>query len=323
MEQDELLEYAELATAMKDDIASEALVLEEHYKMRKPEGAVTDRRIDSLVQKRFHPQSVSKLAGLPKKNRDHIGIDQVRARRTIHELTPQEIDKIVHCVKVDFRSYKDAAAIHCVKPSLVQTIMSKLKKDPEFTKKRGEKLQSKLDEKEMVAQLALSKLRKNEKIMSSQSLADELNTSKGTELKAHQVQKVLRHGLGLKYKCFSGGEVQANSQRCLVERQQFAKVLFRLIQQGKRIYNVDETWLDQMTFTRRHWRPVRMATEGVKPVSPRISLIACVGSDGSSFYSLTQVNTDHNVFCLYLTELAKKLSAHDKNFRENSVLLLE
>ena len=66
-----------------------------------------------------------------------------------------------------------------------------------------------------------------------------------------------------------------------------------------------------------------MATKGVKPVSPRISLIACVGSDGSSFYSLTQVNTDHNVFCLYLTELAKKLSAHDKNFRENSVLLLE
>ena len=116
---------------------------------------------------------------------------------------------------------------------------------------------------------------------------------------------------------------RANSERCLVLRQQYALSLLAVLGQGKRIINVDETWLDQMTFTRRHWRPVRMATEGVKPVSPRISLIACVGSDGSSFYNLTQVNTAHNVFCLYLTSLARKLSAHDKNFRENSVLLLE
>jgi len=58
-------------------------------------------------------------------------------------------------------------------------------------------------------------------------------------------------------------------------------------------------------------------------VSPRISLIACVGTDGSASYCLTQVNTDHNVFCLYLTWLVRKLTMQDRNWRENSVFLLE
>ena len=99
--------------------------------------------------------------------------------------------------------------------------------------------------------------------------------------------------------------------------------MFKLLHEGKRVFNVDESWLDMMNFTRKHWRPMRMATEGVKLVTPRISFISCVGSDGSAFYSLTQTNTNNEVFCLYLTELAKKLSAYDKNWHDNSVFLLE
>ena len=99
--------------------------------------------------------------------------------------------------------------------------------------------------------------------------------------------------------------------------------MFKLLHDGKRVFNVDESWLDMMNFTRKHWRPMRMATEGVKLVTPRISFIACVGSDGSAFYRLTQTNTNNEVFCLYLTELAKKLSAYDKNWQDNSVFLLE
>ena len=148
---------------------------------------MTEKRLDTLVMKRFHPRTESKLLGLPKKSTDHIGIDQVKARKTIHVLSPSEIEKIVHSVKVDHRTYKDAAALHCVKPALVQTIMSSLKKDPEYITKRKQKLQAKVQEKEMVAQHALNKLSRNEKILSSQSLADELNRSKGTALKTHQV----------------------------------------------------------------------------------------------------------------------------------------
>ena len=81
-----------------------------------------------------------------------------------------------------------------------------------------------------------------------------------------------------------------------------------------------------MNYHESHWRSKFYPTQGKKPVSPRISLIVCVvyvGSDGSVLYSLTQVNTDKNVFCLFLTHLVKRLAEHDKNFRENSVIMLE
>ena len=92
---------------------------------------------------------------------------------------------------------------------------------------------------------------------------------------------------------------------------------------GKRIYNIDESWIDQLNFTRGHWQEKFYPKKAQKPVSPRVSLIACVGSDGSAYYCLTQVNTDSDVFCLYLTELVKRLTMEDKNWRDNSVILLE
>ena len=58
-------------------------------------------------------------------------------------------------------------------------------------------------------------------------------------------------------------------------------------------------------------------------MSPRISLISCVGTDGSAYDSLTQVTTDHNVFNLYLTKLVERLTIEDRNWKENSVFLLE
>ena len=88
MQQDELLEYAEMATAMKDRIAQAALELDKDFKRLNPNGPVTEKRLDTLVQKRFHPQTESKLLGLPKKSTDHMGIDQVQARKTIHVLSP-------------------------------------------------------------------------------------------------------------------------------------------------------------------------------------------------------------------------------------------
>ena len=73
---------------MKDCIAQAALELDKDFMRLNPNGPVTEKRLDTLVQKRFHPQTESKLLGLPKKNTDHMGIDQVQARKTIHELNP-------------------------------------------------------------------------------------------------------------------------------------------------------------------------------------------------------------------------------------------
>ena len=233
------------------------------------------------------------------------------------------MDDIEHSVKVDKQTYKSAAAIHNVKPALVQQLMTGIKKDPEYISKRKEKQDEKLQLKVLVAETAFKKLKQRDPILSSQSIANEINQLKGTTLKSYNVAKIMRNEMGWKYKKFKTDSIQANSERCLVERQQYAVHMFRLIQEGKVIYNIDESWIDQMNFTRQHWRPVHFATEGMKQVSPRISLIACVGSDGSSYYSLTQVNTNENVFCTYLTWLVRRLHSQDRDWRDKCVFLLE
>ena len=70
--------------------------------------------------------------------------------------------------------------------------------------------------------------------------------------------------------------------------------MIELLKSGKRIINVDETWINQKDFRRRCWSKKGISNSiGVKDVNPRISMMVAVDTDGDIFYSLTQVNTDH------------------------------
>ena len=63
----------------------------------------------------------------------------------------------------------------------------------------------------------------------------------------------LKEELGLRYRKTKKIPLQANSQRCKVLRQQYALTLLSLLDQGKRVIQVDETWLNETNFTRKTW----------------------------------------------------------------------
>jgi hypothetical protein len=93
---------------------------------------------------------------------------------------------------------------------------------------------------------------------------------------------------------------------------------------GKRIINIDETWINQTNFTWRHWQPVSGLPAYIeKVVTPRISLIAAICTYGTVNLSLTQVTTDSEVMSVYFTEFVKQLERFDLNWRDNSVILLD
>ena len=64
----------------------------------------------------------------------------------------------MHSVRVDLLSYKAAADLHRVKPSLVASIIMNLKKDPDFVKKREAKIKDKLNEIDKVTEYVQRKL---------------------------------------------------------------------------------------------------------------------------------------------------------------------
>ena len=57
----------------------------------------------------------------------------------------------------------------------------------------------------------------------------------------------------MRYKKVKRIAFKGNSQRNLVLRQQFGMKLIELLHDGKRIINVDETWLVDTQFIRSKW----------------------------------------------------------------------
>ena len=47
----------------------------------------------------------------------------------------------------------------------------------------------------------------------------------------------------------------ANADRSIVLRQHYAKLLLPLLLQGKRIINIDESWIPHLDFRREKWAP--------------------------------------------------------------------
>ena len=64
-------------------------------------------------------------------------------------------------------------------------------------------------------------------------------------------------------------------------------MLLKLMEHGMRVINVDETWLNETSFVRKVW--AKKAGEGnlqLHTVSPRLSLIAALDTDGKVWFSL-------------------------------------
>ena len=112
----------------------------------------------------------------------------------------------------------------------------------------------------------------------------------------------------MRYRPIKGVSSTANTHKNMILRQNFAFCMLELLQKGKRIINIDETWINQTNFARHKWRQ-RGTSNSLKEkqVNPRISVIASVDTEGDMYVCLTQVNTDIPIMKVYLTQLAAAL----------------
>ena len=82
-----------------------------------------------------------------------------------------------------------------------------------------------------------------------------------------------------------------------------------LLGQQKRIICADETWINQCDFRHHKWRQRGDNNSAPqKDVDPRISMIAAIDNYGEVYVTLTQVNTNSDVFCIFLERLVAKLT---------------
>ena len=115
---------------------------------------------------------------------------------------------------------------------------------------------------------------------------------------------------------------QTNSDRALVLRQQYALEMLRLLGQGKRVINIDETWLNETSFIRRTWAHRNgKGNTSLNAVSPRVSMIAAIDTDGQVWFTLSHANSDSNMVALFLWHLTQALDQETPGWQEDTVFL--
>ena len=101
------------------------------------------------------------------------------------------------------------------------------------------------------------------------------------------------------------------------------KVL-RLLEEGRTLWFIDESWCPEVDYRRRKWRS-RGDSNAVngRLLSYRVSMIVAVSTDGGSYMSLQMGNTNQDVFMLFLAQLAQRLREEDPDFRSKVVLVVD
>ena len=108
------------------------------------------------------------------------------------------------------------------------------------------------------------------------------------EVKSLLVRETMKVDLHLAYRPLKRISFRGNSARCLILRKMFAESMIGLLEKGKRIINVDETWINLKNYTRRRWRWRGVINSvNTKEISPRISFFAAISTEGELYFSLT------------------------------------
>ena len=115
----------------------------------------------------------------------------------------------------------------------------------------------------------------------------------------------------LSYRKVKKVSYSGNSEPSRVLRHLYALKMLRLYQEQKHIINIDESWIPEADFIYSNWdkrsRDNRSWPE--KRLSFKVNMIVAVSSLGHVWLSLTQVNTDDDVFEMYLHHLTKTFTA--------------
>ena len=93
---------------------------------------------------------------------------------------------------------------------------------------------------------------------------------------------------------------------------------------GRRVINVDESTLNCLDFPNSLWVPRSAATTvSVAPLTPRLSLLAAIDTDGRVYAALSQATTDNDTLLLFVTWLVQTLDAETPGWRRNTIMLLD
>ena len=77
----------------------------------------------------------------------------------------------------------------------------------------------------------------------------------GIDASLKQVRQTMKCDMHMSFRLAKRVPKQGNTERCLVLRQQYAIKMMELLEEGRHIINIDESWLNETSFYRKLWYP--------------------------------------------------------------------
>ena len=245
-------------------------------------------------------------------------------RRRKCELSCDEIKEMLRLVLTDGLQQREVADRFGVKPTLVYALVKNEKLHRNDIATIVRKTKAKKERRHKIVACVDGYVANDYHVWTTQQIRTALLESGGPLVGKHEVARVLKQDYGMSYRLMKKAAYQGNSQRCLVTRMLYAKKMLSLLEEGKRIINIDETWLPHLDFRNRKWRqrgqPNTMST---KSLTPKVNMIAALDTSGGLYLSLTQQNTDTDVMLMFMSRLANVLSQEDKDWRVDTYWLLD
>jgi len=144
---------------------------------------------------------------------------------------------------------------------LVSKLVCLAQREPEKLRERKEAEKARFCKIALIKDTTNNLLDRSVAVTSCKQIQEKVAEDYSIPVGSKLVTYVMTKEMNLVYRQVKKVAPQANSQRCLVLRQQYAISLMALLAQGKRIINVDETWLNETNFQRKTWcRPLSSST---------------------------------------------------------------
>ena len=207
-------------------------------------------------------------------------------------------------------------------PHLVSNLVRDAKKSLEKLRTVKEKEKQARNDRQAIQSAVLRMHEGRQLISSVQVVQKAVRDFSNLDVSHRLVRQVLRNECQLSFIKAKKVQPRANSDRCRVLRQQYALKMLEVLSQGKRVINVDETWLNETSFIRRTWAPKDgSGNVSLRSMTPRLSMIAALDTDGRVWFALNHANTDSNIVTLFLHSLMKVLDAETPGWQEDTIFL--
>jgi len=235
-----------------------------------------------------------------------------------------EILSLAHRVLVENEYVADAAKAFRISAARVSQLVKRVSKDITTLEAMRQQHYDSRNREAIIRQQILSMLAQRRYLDSCETVRLYIKGQTDLDPSRGEVLRVMKDQLHMRFKKVQRGPIHLNSVRNRILRQQGATRMLQLINEGKILINIDESWLNECDFRRMKWREYGTSnTLPGFPLTPRITVIVALDSLGNIYLTLTQANSNNSTMQIYFHHLCAKLDRERPQWREDSVILLD